>query len=1392
MPSFDYIKPSVGRDVGEIKTKPYDIKGEVTFRDVLPYLDEEMAKAVPKGILATLVTGPLKGIGTTLNNLGQLAIKGFAPGFQKPYEESIKPTLDKLLKPKVEEIPGMIVEQIGEVALGVGLMNKAIVSAPSIIRFAAHYPKIYNLMRPARYGTVGTILGQVRMPSDAQWQERVKQAAIDFGSWTAWGTVGGIPKKAWYAYMPAYATIGYTSSRLEGNGNEEALTAGLMSAALGSFFHWTGKGVPKSAQQVLRDDAAKVLRKYSIETQKDFYGFAHSYHPNIIEGRIAQGKSSISLKEAEKVFSQVNSAWQVRTQSPDQWSKSVMQELNSLWKSITNRPIPLKRSLTVMPQGVPSAAVVPGGVKVPTKTGVISPFARERYGTVKEWGTHNQYVENNPFRPQLDAMKNTGKYDMNVLKDAERWEMNQVLKDKPAFLSENLSRVEISKFAKDNKLWLRTVRGTKDIVVAQNIDALNRTLNAIDAGNQRELGLSLGYKDLGMPKPVVSQITKPATKPAGQVAAKEGVIPQELETAIAKAKVKGLSAEEFAKDNDLVFQGVAKNAATEFFAMDIEGARAWAKAPRLKGTGEIRIAKFSDLDPEARTFYRETADQIFPEKVIEEMEVKNLFDRPLNKKEYADISGEITDNNARIIATLGVNQQLTDIYNQATKTAVKPVTPIESSPEFLKTSLNVEKTETPKNISELSNEWKIATKGKDAKKITELANQWKKVLDVEDAKGEKVKTGIIARAGKGFYNYIRPHFTIPPDEVIKGLKTLGEEVFISDKKIFSKMGKSGKELGRLFGEKETGSKIAADGMAMDMEKAGLKDLTKKEEWSVIAMIEGLEKVPVDNERVRKIAELWQKQQKVINKAAGGLDIMMTGAEGAVASYSPRENYFVHMTRFSLLADNKKYQKEVRDFGVATGVFKDAKEAGDFINSYVDYMKPRSTNKDFINKLAVMNNKTPAAMESLWRRIMSPNVPKKFGPLEKIRKLNFPLYDPRLKMVLPEFYHSLWERIKHIEHFGQNDEKARDLINKMGEDGYDWTFANRVFDIAVGKGNVDPRLTKAIQPLADLQTLKLVTAALLQTTQFTAEVVAGGWKNMIKGVANTFTKAGKEDVLRAGVALNKTYYEAVSGFDNRGVGSRITKTFGLDVMDKWMRMFAGNAGPHVLEDALKNPFNKFNKTRLLDLLITPERVARVMDKGITPEDIKIAQNRFAKITQYTYRPEDLPPAWRDSFWGKLVTMFKSFGIQHLEFLEKYAFKNPKRIPSWLLATIAFVAPVATVRRIIKGRDITIGGVLKDTFALALLGIYSEMIEAVQYAGGITHWAAGPLFGDISSGLEGVVKLDAKGLTELAAPYVTGAVFPPEVAATLNLLYQPIKKRFIFPYAGQGPQGMPSLR
>ncbi len=113
------------------------------------------------------------------------------------------------------------------------------------------------------------------------------------------------------------------------------------------------------------------------------------------------------------------------------------------------------------------------------------------------------------------------------------------------------------------------------------------------------------------------------------------------------------------------------------------------------------------------------------------------------------------------------------------------------------------------------------------------------------------------------------------------------------------------------------------------------------------------------------------------------------------------------------------------------------------------------------------------------------------------------------------------------------------------------------------------------------------------------IIAAGWKNMIRGIMDITNSAKREDVLRAGV----------------------TEVFGPTLLfDNLMRIVAGNAAPYVVEDIIRDLLDKFNTQRaqrLEDLLISQKRIEKVFKTGYpTGEDLKCAQFRLAKITQFT--------------------------------------------------------------------------------------------------------------------------------------------------------------------------------
>jgi len=331
------IKEEVKGVWEKIKQIPTTIKewpGKgVSWKDILTTdisAKEQFTELIPEGT-AEFFTGGYKGVSQTLIGLGNIFTKilPYSEEQKKGATEEAKLLQQKYAITDPAEIPGYIFEKVAEIGIASGITNSVLLKAPTVAKFASTYPKIYSSLS---FGVTGTALGQIRMESDASWQQRLKQASIDFPSWTAWGAVGGVPVKAFYKYMPAYFTIGYVSAILEGQSQEDAITTGISSATIGSIFKMAS--IPKKAHDVMLKDAQSTFKKYGAKdfTKQSYYKLAHQYHPDKIGG-------------SEKIMKDINNSWMVLSKTPAELQKGIMKEFKDLIKSVVKRPIPTKRAI---------------------------------------------------------------------------------------------------------------------------------------------------------------------------------------------------------------------------------------------------------------------------------------------------------------------------------------------------------------------------------------------------------------------------------------------------------------------------------------------------------------------------------------------------------------------------------------------------------------------------------------------------------------------------------------------------------------------------------------------------------------------------------------------------------------------------------------------------------------------------------------------------------------------------------------------------------------------------------------------------------------------------------------------------------------------------------------
>lgn len=308
--------------------------------------------------------GAAKGVVGGFFGLGNLFLSAAPESIRNAGQQEYKRLYEKLQPSTPVEQIGSLGESLAEIAAAAGVTKVALLKAPSILKFAQSYPKIFDALS---LGVTGTGLGQVRTVPDATFQDRLKKAVIDFPTWALWGAAGGIAPKAVYKYYPAYFALGYTSAKLEGASNEDSIISGLVGATISSIFHITAK--PERAESLLRKNAEATLKKYGVTDEASLKAFRNKYHPDI-----SQQRTGVPPAEAQKIFTKVGQAWDVVNTTPEVRQKTIMEEMANLWNAVKGKPQaqPAPAPAPAAPAPLLGGEVAPEAIK-PTPTIPVRP-----------------------------------------------------------------------------------------------------------------------------------------------------------------------------------------------------------------------------------------------------------------------------------------------------------------------------------------------------------------------------------------------------------------------------------------------------------------------------------------------------------------------------------------------------------------------------------------------------------------------------------------------------------------------------------------------------------------------------------------------------------------------------------------------------------------------------------------------------------------------------------------------------------------------------------------------------------------------------------------------------------------------------------------------------------
>lgn len=466
--------------------------------------------------------------------------------------------------------------------------------------------------------------------------------------------------------------------------------------------------------------------------------------------------------------------------------------------------------------------------------------------------------------------------------------------------------------------------------------------------------------------------------------------------------------------------------------------------------------------------------------------------------------------------------------------------------------------------------------------------------------------------------------------------------FTGGEKVLEKSGKGGKEMKRLMEAQRKQEDLMRGGWNVHIDKA-LSGLSKEEVSNVDAVLRG-EATPI-NANTAKSASMLREWFNSIGKTAEEKQFQIQTPDGVKVPFKMRENYAPQMYNFTDFEKGAMRDKALQHL-VDT---KQARNLGEATKLLDDFIKQ--------------------------------NGERRFGNLEKARTIDLPGFERDPAIYAKKYAQSIAKRFSEVDNFGMKDSRIAELVNRIAQEGGDYTSAQRIFDYTT-KGADQNKIVNGITQY-NLAT-QLDLSALTNITQnINTATKAGGW-NTIKGAVKGFTKEGKEIADLAGVD-DDFIHSRETGVDLNKVVKFVMWPF--KKVEGFNRRTAANAGVlRAQEMAQQKEMTDFAVRELKSLGIDP---ANIKNGRLSKEDMLSAAYEMARKTQFKVDPLDVPSAWKTPA-GKLFTQFQSFSFMQTKFIRDAILKEAKQgnfAPLVRFIPLAIAASYATsyIRNIITGRD-----------------------------------------------------------------------------------------------------------
>jgi hypothetical protein len=341
---------------------------------------------------------------------------------------------------------------------------------------------------------------------------------------------------------------------------------------------------------------------------------------------------------------------------------------------------------------------------------------------------------------------------------------------------------------------------------------------------------------------------------------------------------------------------------------------------------------------------------------------------------------------------------------------------------------------------------------------------------------------------------------------------------------------------------------------------------------------------------------------------------------------------------------------IRQRGVSAGL--DIGDLGpQYYPHFIDYehiFKDTNTYNKAINHLVETGqavDQADAIKKLNYAKDVSRN--REFGNLEASRLLDLPFYDKTPNSLI-SYLNGSAKRIAQTETFGKQDERALDLITKLGKQGYDTEAAKNAYDVAVGAKQYNPNASAVSGAIRKyITTTRLGLGALTNVSQnVNTGIVTGHLRTMGAALKQLDPKTrafvGDTGVIADAVLNDLKGQAGYSSFSQKVLGKGINKITapGFGTVEKMNRSIAATAG----RDYALRLAQKGDEATLRNLGVK----GPIQNKTLTEAQQIQAARKVVEKTQFKVDPQDLP-GWADSPGGKLVSQFRTFSYKQGEFV-----------------------------------------------------------------------------------------------------------------------------------------------